>query len=260
MTEKEQKFLRMWFQDYVDRFCDSQGVLHPMLELKRSHSLRVARNAKLIAVGLDLPEAERRIAEGTGLVHDVGRFTQFAQYGSYRDADTIDHGSEGYRVLKTQKPPLLEDFTHWESLLCAVLYHNKKRTDIPHNITCEQEHLLRLIRDADKLDIIEIVLSSVASDGFCDLPAMLPNISLSRELSPAVLKEIENTRSVSSDNLSTLADFLIMIATWFYDLNFVPTWQMAMKRNVLSRIQKQLPETRVVSGIFADIVDLMPIG
>jgi len=259
MTEKERDFLEIWFRDYVDRFRDSQGLLHPMLELKRSHSLRVAKNAKLIAVDLRLSEAEQRNAEVAGLIHDVGRFEQFERYLSFRDADTTDHGFEGYRILKAQEPPLVEDFTLWELLLCAVLHHNKRRIDLPSDISRGQEQLLWLVRDADKLDIMEIVLNSVASDGFRDFAVMLPNIRLTHDLSPEVLEEVQNTRSVSSDNLSTMADFLVMTASWFYDLNYIPTWRMAMDRDVLLRIRRLLPETRAVDKMFADIIDLMPI-
>ena len=91
-----------WFERYIDRFRDREGVLHPMLELKRCHSLRVAENAGVIAAALSLPESEQLLAEGVGLVHDVGRFTRFAQYGSFRDADTVDHGAASGRGLRSR--------------------------------------------------------------------------------------------------------------------------------------------------------------
>ena len=260
MTKEEQGFLEIWFRDYIHRFRNRDGVLHPMLELKRCHSLRVAENARSIAVALKLPEAGQRMAEGAGLVHDVGRFTQFARHGSFRDTDTVDHGAEGRRILETQDLPLLHDPGDRELLLCAVEYHNRNRMDIPRGFSCEQDRLLRLIRDADKLDIMELVLRTVASDGFRDLPMMLPHVRLCRELSPEVLKEAQNTRSVSSSNISTLADFLVMIATWFYDLNYLPTLHIAVERDILFRIQRELPETKAVSDVFASITDAILTG
>jgi hypothetical protein len=254
MTREEQVFLEIWFENYIDGFRNQDGVLHPMLELKRCHSLRVAENVKFITGALKLPE-EECLAEGTGLVHDIGRFTQFARFGSFCDADTVNHGAEGRIVLETHGISLQHDCQDWEQLLFAVEYHNRNLTDIPCDFNSKQDFLLRLIRDADKLDIMEFVLSAVVSDGFRDLPLMLPNISLCRKPSPEVLEEAQNTQSVSSCNLSTLADLLIMIATWFYDLNYEPTLHLILQRDILSRIQKELPETKAVSDIFGNITD-----
>ena len=49
MTNEGQDTLRTWFERYVDGFRDREGFLHPLLELKRCHSLRVAENAGIIA-------------------------------------------------------------------------------------------------------------------------------------------------------------------------------------------------------------------
>lgn len=257
MTKEGQDTLQTWFERYIDRFYDRDGVLHPMLELKRRHSLRVAENARFIAAALSFPEREQRLAEGVGLVHDVGRFTQFAQHGSFRDADTVDHGAEGRRVLEAQDLFFLPDSGERERLFCVVEYHNRKGTDIPRGLRPEQDRLLRLIRDADKLDIMELVLRAVAADGFQDLPGMLPHIRLCRELSPEVLTEAAKTESVSSGNLSTLADFLIMMATWCYDLNYPPTRRLAVQRDILPRIRRELPDMKAIRELFASITEAM---
>lgn len=257
MTREEKNDLRTWFERYVDGFRDQDGVLHPLLELKRCHSLRVAENAGVIAGDLYFPESEKRLAEGFGLVHDVGRFAQFARYGSFRDADTVDHGAEGRRVLEAQDLSFLPDSGYRDLLLCVVECHNRKRTDIPDGLSPEKTRFLSLIRDADKLDIMELVLQAVVADGFQDLPEMLPHIRLSRELSPGVLEEAARTGSVSNGNMSTLADFLVMMAMWFFDMNYPPTRRLAAQRGLLPRIQRELPDTKAVRELFAGIEDTM---
>jgi hypothetical protein len=257
MVQQEQGFLQTWFERYIDGFRDRDGVLHPLLELKRCHSLRVAENARLIATALGLPEGERRLAEGIALVHDVGRFTQFAQHASFRDAVTVDHGVEGRRVLEAQNLSFLSSRDR-ELLLCVVEYHNRKQTDIPSGLHAAQDRLLRLIRDADKLDIMELVLQAVASDGFRGLPDMLPHIRMSRELSLDVLTEATKTKSVSSGNLSTLGDFLVMLALWFYDLNYLPTIQLAVERDILVRIRRELPDVEAIRELLSGVSKTIP--
>jgi hypothetical protein len=64
MRADEYSALHRWFDVYLDGFSE-KGTLHPLYELKRSHSLRVADNAALLAAGL---------------VHDAGRFAQSDHY------------------------------------------------------------------------------------------------------------------------------------------------------------------------------------
>jgi len=257
MTKEEQASLQAWFEHYINRFCDKDGGLHPLLKLKLCHSLRVAGNARYIAEALKYSKSERRLAEAAGLLHDVGRFSQFVRYGSYRDSDTVDHGTEGRRVLEEQNRSLLPDPVDRELLLCVVEYHNRKQTDIPNGLSPEKTRFLSLIRDADKLDIMELVLRSVVLDGFQDLREMLPHIRLCRELSPGVLTEAAKTGSVSNGNLTTLSDFLVMMATWCCDMNYPPTRRLAIKRGLLPRIRRELPDTKPVRDLFAGITEAL---
>ena len=257
MTKEEHESLKIWFKDYIDRFRDGNGILHSMLELKQNHSIRVAENARLIAASLNMPDSLQCLAEGIGLIHDVGRFTQFTDYGSFSDAVTVDHGAEGRRVLEAENLPFPCKPEDRELLLCSVEYHNKKVLDIPRGFSSGQEQILQLIRDADKLDIMNFILNSIASDGFRNLPTMLPHISLCREISPEVLKEARDTRSVSISNLRTTGDLLIMAATWFYDLNYQSTLHMAMQKNILLRIQRELPEAEAAGDVFGRIINTL---
>ena len=100
-------------------------------------------------------------------------------------------------------------------------------------------------------------LRAVVVDDFQDLPGMLPHIRLSRELSPGALAEAAKTGSVSNGNVTTLDDFLIMMATWCYDMNYPPTRHLAVQRGILPRIRRELPDTKAVRELFAGIEDAM---
>ena len=229
------------------------------MELKYRHSLRVAENARLIALDLGLAQAEILVAEGCGLLHDVGRFPQYKKYGSFRDADTVDHGAAGRQTLEIEGLPLLIDAGDWRRIACVVEYHNRKTANIPVDIPDDVDYLLKLIRDADKIDIMDLVLQSVTRDGFRELSDMLPHIRASRELTPEVLEEILKTKALSIGSLYTVADFLVMLASWFYDLNYVPARRLAASHNIIGRLERELPDTRIVRKIFEDIKKLCPV-
>ncbi len=253
MTGDSRNMLLDWFDLYVNRYRDLEGNLPAALELKYLHSLRVAENAYVIARGLGLTEKEVCLAEGCGLVHDIGRFPQYERYGSFYDADTVDHGREGRRVLEIEGIQSYFEASDRDRFACAVEYHNKKTSDIPTHLHTEAGLLLRVIRDADKLDIMDLVMQSVASDGFRDLPDMLPNINTCRELTRGVMEEIVRNKTASVDSLRTVTDFVAMLATWFYDLNYPATRSLADDRHILKRIEKELPDIEDIRELLNDI-------
>jgi wyosine [tRNA(Phe)-imidazoG37] synthetase (radical SAM superfamily)/DNA-binding transcriptional ArsR family regulator len=225
----------------------------PPVALKRDHSQRVAENARTIAAAMGWPEEEQRLAEGSGWLHDVGRFPQFARYGSFADKATVDHGSEGRRVLEGEALvwPARQD--EREALLEAVACHNRKEGDLPQGREPDRERLLKLLRDADKLDILEVILHALARDGFQHLPAMLPGGGTRRQVSRAVLEEMRRSRSVSIARVKTLGDFLLLVAAWFYDFNTAPARRLAQQREVLSRLRQALPDRPEVRALLAEV-------
>ena len=83
------------FQEYTDRYDSSRD----MIRLKIEHTYRVCGLCQQIARSLELPEEGVDIAWLTGLLHDVGRFEQQRVYGTFIDADSIDHAKYGARIL-----------------------------------------------------------------------------------------------------------------------------------------------------------------
>lgn len=260
MTQEEYNGLLSWFRAYVGEFADGDGVLSAPLELKRLHSLSVADNARCISRELRAGPLQVQLASAAGLLHDTGRFTQFSQYRSFRDQDTIDHGEAGYAVLKRVLSGLVSVDSDRDQLLFAVRYHNRRTELIPPGASPAHDHLLRLVRDADKIDIMETVLKSVDEDGFRALPTMLPNIKLSRELTPLVLAQAVNRGPLSTESLGTLGDFLLMMSTWFYDLNYAPSRQLVGQRGILAHLRGELPDTPETRRVFEDVETFLKHG
>ena len=251
MRAEEYSALHGWFDAYLDGFRE-KGVLHPLQELKRSHSLRVADNAALLAAGLQLAPGDILLARAAGLVHDIGRFSQFRDHGSLSDDDTTDHGAEGRTTLEAMTAGFFGDAEERNRLFTAVQYHNRRTADIPV-LETESAELLKLLRDADKLDIMEVVLGSVAADGFRDLPVMLPHMGPGRELTPGLLDKAVSASGLNIAELRTVADMLLMTASWFYDLNYPASHRLAARRGFLTRLRGELPATAETEKFFRNL-------
>lgn len=83
------------FAQYVRQYnAEDEKIL-----LKIRHTYRVADISERIAVGLGLSAYDTDLAWLIGMLHDIGRFEQLKQYGTFVDADSIDHAHFGVELL-----------------------------------------------------------------------------------------------------------------------------------------------------------------
>ncbi len=111
---------------------------------------------KKIANELSLNENERLLSETIALFHDLGRFPQYARFKTFNDRVSVNHGMLGAQVLENEKVLLHLDEKEQELIIKAVKFHNA--FSIPQNEKEEIVFFLKLIRDADKLDIWRVFL------------------------------------------------------------------------------------------------------
>lgn len=139
------------FNEYVKNFNPEDG----RIKLKIEHILRVANYSKQIATNLKLNEEQIQLAELIGIFHDIGRFKQVEKYHTFSDRDSgVNHAEYSIKVLYEDN--LIEKFKvddkYNHIIKKAVLNHNKSEIETGLN---EDELLFaKIIRDADKLDII----------------------------------------------------------------------------------------------------------
>ena len=239
MTDRELQGITDWFKIYTQTFSSEEGSFPPPLQLKVDQSQRVADNARQLAEDLGWSPAEANRAEALGWLHDIGRFSQFAEFRTFTDATSINHGERGWEVVR--ETGILSALEPGEQsvLLDGIHYHNAKTE--PDHLGEENLRFLKLIRDADKLDIFHIVLASVQRDGFQDLPGMLPQVVLDGSVNPQVLYEIQTHRTCSITEVRSLADFLLMQLSWIYDLNYSASFRQIIDRNIIETLERDLP-------------------
>jgi putative nucleotidyltransferase with HDIG domain len=238
MDEAQATAVRKWFSAYVDRFS-SGGVLDPALELKLNHSMRVAADAAEMAEESGWPEGTVRTIRMLGLLHDVGRFPQFAEFGTFSDARSVDHGERGARVLEAEEPLAGLDEDCRGSILDGVRHHNKRA--LPDGLSDESRRLAGAVRDADKLDICRIVLRSL-EDGMPDGAAvLLGRLDAHAAPSSAALDCLHGGEVVSSGMVRSLADLLVLQTSWVYDLSCPAAMRRLRDRRLIERIRRHLP-------------------
>ena len=92
---KEKDEVRRQFAEYVR----SYDAGDPKIALKTAHTYRVAAISEDIAHSLGLHDRDVSIAWLNGMLHDIGRFEQVKRYGTFIDADSVDHAQLGADIL-----------------------------------------------------------------------------------------------------------------------------------------------------------------
>lgn len=239
MTKETLNTIKQWFQTYIRDFTEPDGQLHELLQLKVHHSCRVAQDARGLAIDLGWAPGDILLAEALGWLHDIGRFTQFKEHRTFHDAQSFDHGERAWAIL--QQESVLADVCESEKarILMGVRWHNAK--GIPQDLDEEIRSSVKLIRDADKLDIFYVTIQRIQNDGFQAMAKMFPHVKLDGPVNPELIEDFQRCRSSDYSEIKSLNDFLIVAVGWIYDINYAPTFQRIIERNILATLTDRLP-------------------
>jgi HD superfamily phosphohydrolase YqeK len=244
--------INTWFQRYVARFFQADGTLVPMQQLKYDHSLRVSQNAALIAQGLGLPADAVWLSEATGLLHDVGRFTQYAEFKTFDDSSSINHAKRSHQVLLAEADALTSCTSRQrQSLLDAVLFHNAR--EMPLDLPEPSLEQLKIVRDADKLDIFYVVDDAIRNKRFKDFPEIVLHVDINGPPTPAIVEALKEKKTISYTLIRSLVDFQLIHLNWMYDLNTLPAQKLVLERDVIGRIADHLPATAEINALLARV-------
>ncbi|MGC2062573.1 MAG: HD domain-containing protein [Thermodesulfovibrionales bacterium] len=243
---------RDWFDEYARTFVLDDREGQKNIDLKIAHTSRVCSNIVCIAAGESRDIHETLIAEAAALFHDIGRFPQYRQYRTFRDSISINHGRLGAEVLRQEH--VLDHLPEDEqaSIINAVQFHNAFA--VPELDSQEHLFLLRMVRDADKLDIWRIFIGFYEGDR-TDIPSEasmgLPDLP---EYSDEVLRDIEHRHTASMTHLRTLNDFKLMLMSWAFDINFSTSIRLLVEQDYINRVAALLPQTEALSRTLSSLL------
>jgi hypothetical protein len=242
--------IQRWFGEYVDDFRGPDQKLPPLLQLKLEHSLRVAEDARGMAIDLGWPEADVNTAEAIGILHDVGRFSQYAEFKTLSDRQSINHAERSWEVVDQEIVLSGVSTTDCQRIKDAVLNHNN--IEIPAGISKDSLPFVRLIRDADKLDIFMLFHEIVSNDRLDEHPELVFGIRLEGPANPELVDMIRARRNVPFSMIKSLTDFKLIQMSWVYDIHYPPAFERIDQRNILGKLESLLapsPEATEVANM-----------
>lgn len=255
MNNEQYNDIKTWFHAYVNDFLTDGSRFKHLIELKIEHCIHVAGHAKDIAAGLQWPQADILTSEVLGLLHDIGRFPQVAEFQTFYDPDSVNHGELGFCVVKESDVLSSLSKSDRERILDSVHYHNSR--EIPHHVNSDSLRFVKLVRDADKLDIYRIISDAVHTNKIKDHPEIMLNIDINGPPNPAALAQFLDHQTVSYKNIKSLTDFGFTQLSWIYDINYPYTLKYIAEHRIIEDIAGALPQDAEITQAVNSLAEYM---
>lgn len=240
----DRKRVKDTFAAYVRNYnAEDEKIL-----LKIRHTYRVAGISEQIAVALGLTEYDVDLSWLIGMLHDIGRFEQLKQYGTFVDADSIDHAHFGVQLLF--QDGLLEEFLELpevrkfqedlQVIRLSIWNHSAYR--IQEELDERTKLFCKIIRDADKIDIFRVAYETPLEVLYqCTIDEFQQSF-----LSPSVQKAYEEGHAVLRSLKKTPIDFLVGHLALAFELEYPASRKIAWNQGYLQKLlsfQSDNPDT-----------------
>jgi len=226
-------------EEYTSHFnLNDSGI-----KLKYEHSLRVADISKQIASNLGWDLEDVKLATKIGLLHDIGRMQEWKIFKSYA-ANDFDHGDLGVEILKKDNyyKKFEIDEKDKQTIFDAVYHHNKY--DVPEEV---DNKFIKLIRDADKVDIFHIYACT-------DYQAGLGG----DDIHPKVKEEFEKGELINGvKNIKTFGDHILRTLAFIYDVNYDYSLKIIKDEKYIDKFYQNLENKELYKPYFDKINKLI---
>lgn len=235
------------------KYTEKYDLNDDAIKRKQLHSLRVMNISKNIAMGLNLSEEEINLGAVIGLLHDIGRFEQYKQFRTYSDEKSVDHGDLGEQILEKDIRKYVKDNNNDEIIKIAVKNHNKYK--IQDGLTEKQLLFSKIIRDADKIDILYESIEI-----FWKNDEHKVNESI---VSQEYINDFKKLKSLKSKSFETPIETVIKKIAYIFDINFKSTFKLLKDEDYINKIlnrynikdnytKRAMEEVRTIANNYID--------
>jgi hypothetical protein len=108
----------------------------------------------------------------------------------------------------------------------------------------------RLIRDADKLDILHLLIDHYRDAGRKNRSAVELSLPHHDTVSPDAIAALMRRETVNFSHVRNGNDFKLLQMSWVFDVNFAPALRKIRERNFLGQLRDTLPNTGEVKKAY----------
>ena len=228
IKKMNKEHIKNTFKDYVEAYDATDSKI----ALKIAHTYRVAELSDQIAESLNLNDKDRELAWTIGMLHDIARFEQVRIYGTFNDSMSVDHAEFGADLLFSEG--LVDRFEidkNWyPTIEVAIRNHNKYR--LPAGLSERDLTFCKIIRDADKIDIIRVNYETPMEEIYNTSKEVLVNDSISDQVFNAFFEESAINHSLKQ----TTIDRLVGHVSLCFELEYDKSRELLLKQGYLEKL------------------------
>lgn len=216
------------FADYVENYNSRDEKVR----LKIEHTYRVSKLCECIADSLKLNEEDIDLAWLLGILHDVGRFEQLKNYGTFVDAQSIDHAMYGAEILfdEGRIRNYIEDNEQDELLRTAVACHSAYR--LPEGLDERTKMFCQILRDGDKIDILKVNVDFPLEEIYNVTTEELRSCQVSEQ----VMEAFKEGHAVLRSLKKTPADNVVGHISLVYELVYSKSRELAREQGYINKL------------------------
>ncbi len=263
---------RQKVMDTFAEYTSHYNAQDPKIKLKIDHTYRVAGISERIALWLKLPQEDVELAWLIGMLHDIGRFEQLRRFGTFSDAQSIDHAQFGVELL-FQEGLLKEYLPEEEIEKCeqkeadsaselvgkgsseiirtAIWNHSAYR--IEEGLDERTEMFCHIIRDADKIDILKVNYDVPIEDIYNVTTEELRQSQVTPEVMEAFFEKHAVLRSLKK----TPVDHIVGHSALVFELVYPISYEIVKEQGYLEKILAFGSENEVTEQQFAQLRECM---
>ena len=237
------------FSDYVKGYNSKDEKVR----LKIEHTYRVANLCERIAESMGCAGEEIDFAWLTGLLHDVGRFEQLRNFGTFNDAQSIDHAAYGADILF--KEGKIRDYITDDGkdglLENVVRYHSAYR--LPAGFDVDTRKFCDILRDADKIDILRVNVDFPLEEIYNVTTEELRNASVSE----AVMESLKEGHATLRSLKKTAVDNVVGHISLVFELVYPESLRILGEQGYLEKLLSFESWNEKTKGQFKEVRKIM---
>ena len=231
----ERERVRETFREYTDAY----DATDEKIKLKIDHTYRVAELCERIAKAERMEKTEVDLAWLLGMLHDVGRFEQLRRYGTFSDADSIDHAALGTDILFGG--PLSAG-----KGLIRTYVDDAAEDEV---IVPRMEKLCHILRDADKIDILRVNVDVPLEEIYNTTTEELRNAAVTQAVMESFYEHHATLRSIKR----TPVDHVVGHISLVFELVFPESVRIVKEQGYLEKLLHFESRNAVTNAQFAEL-------
>lgn len=227
MFEHAAKRFSQFIKDNFD--TNDEKIKHKVI-----HTYNVVKMAEYISKDLNLSEEDRTLARVIALLHDIGRFGQAKEFGTFReDQKNIDHASFGVKILFEDNliREFVEEDTYDSIIKTAIANHSKYELDESKMTEKELFHS-KLIRDADKMDSFR----AKTEDDIYTMANITEEEIENSLITDKIYNDFMSQKTILSKDRRTGVDMWISYIAFIFDINYRSGFKYIKEQNYINRL------------------------